>query len=742
MTIFFQKHRSTLAMCEKKPSPSAADSSCGTPSSLPAVLSKLDLVFFSLLQIVTLPDIEAMQFSGTSMVFYWTLAFVAFSIPCTYICNWLLRQAPASVPFYVWILRFVNGRWRSFLLFLMWWAGVISILSVLGLCLSLLQPILSIGADDLAGQSLLFAGLLIAGCLLLCLPLSLLRYVLSGLALLYLAFFVLLIIAALVWVRAGQETLSVIPHAIPGHLPATFSWPLFGLAVFSLLGINFLLFLDGEMRGKSRCLRHPAAPLWGNSLLVLLVLVSSTLALLLIEPTALAVKYGSPLQAIRLVFGPETALVAQCLLVLCNFGMAVEYLLVLSRVLLLCPRLGYVPRSLAQLTRTGVPFRAILTQFVLIVLGALSLFVAVPGLLKTLSSTILFANLTIDDQFCLMSSVGAILWTTFTILTFVFAFWIYAKKSRRSSMPLRERILVPTLCVSGLPALLICAVSPLAPEWPAFFLSHNQWFLQVLLGLACSILLAWLVSEFPRRSALLREQHLLLRREKELREELQRTYARECHLHTRLRDAYDELNVLYREQEQAAVTDYVTGLPNHRACMQRLDEGIARCQSELCSCLVLFIDLDHFKAINDTWGHQAGDSILRQVAQRLRDALHPDDFVGRYGGEEFALLLARTTLSDIRREAIRLHQVIRDKPCEWRGEEQESRMIPVTASIGVAAYGIHGTRREELIEQADRAMYEAKIDGRDCIRIADVQHPPGRETTSSPPTLAHPQLRI
>jgi putative nucleotidyltransferase with HDIG domain len=125
------------------------------------------------------------------------------------------------------------------------------------------------------------------------------------------------------------------------------------------------------------------------------------------------------------------------------------------------------------------------------------------------------------------------------------------------------------------------------------------------------------------------------------------------------------------------------------------------------------------------------------VAQRLHKALRPGDFAGRYGGEEFALILTGATVFEASAEASRLLQIIHNAPYEWHGSETATMTIPVTASIGVAAYGIHGTQCEELIEQADLAMYEAKLDGRDCIHVADVWVPVAQRSTvpTHTPTL-------
>lgn len=295
-------------------------------------------------------------------------------------------------------------------------------------------------------------------------------------------------------------------------------------------------------------------------------------------------------------------------------------------------------------------------------------------------------------------------------------------------------MLVPAACVVGSFTMLICVVSPLLQGWPMLFFSHNNLFSLVVLGIASSLVLGWMVSELPRRSALLREKEKRLEREKVLRGELQRVYQRECDLHNRLREAYDEqqvsilqqkillddLNRLYREQEQVAITDSVTGLPNHRAFIKRLDEEIERCQTENRSFLLFFVDLDHFKGVNDTWGHLAGDAVLAGVACRLHRIVQPEGFVGRYGGEEFALIIPNGKLENACQMAQHLRTLVNAEPYTWRCGEETMTGIFITASIGVAAYGVHGTQREELIKKADQAMYQAKLEGRDRIHMAGV----------------------
>jgi len=179
------------------------------------------------------------------------------------------------------------------------------------------------------------------------------------------------------------------------------------------------------------------------------------------------------------------------------------------------------------------------------------------------------------------------------------------------------------------------------------------------------------------------------------------------------------------EAETRATTDPLTDLPNHRTVMGRIEEELSRCQRIETLCAVLFIDLDHFKHINDTYGHRAGDTVLREVARRLMILVRLEDLVGRYGGEEFAILLTDTTLDRAKHVAERVRLALAETPCLWETEENELSplSIPITASIGVAVYREHGITREALIEAADRAMYHAKHTGRNRVCLA------GEETT-------------
>jgi diguanylate cyclase (GGDEF)-like protein len=169
-----------------------------------------------------------------------------------------------------------------------------------------------------------------------------------------------------------------------------------------------------------------------------------------------------------------------------------------------------------------------------------------------------------------------------------------------------------------------------------------------------------------------------------------------------------------RQAHEAALlasrTDPLTGLPNRRFILEQLDEALARGRvsgSGLCAAI---IDIDRFKDVNDTYGHDAGDAVLRHFAQAFRERLRPGDRIGRIGGEEFLLLLADVRLDDAARalEGIRIGFPFATLP------DQATRR-PVAFSAGLAE-ALPNDDRSSILYRADRALYSAKAAGRNCTR--------------------------
>ncbi|RME34011.1 MAG: sensor domain-containing diguanylate cyclase [Gammaproteobacteria bacterium] len=165
------------------------------------------------------------------------------------------------------------------------------------------------------------------------------------------------------------------------------------------------------------------------------------------------------------------------------------------------------------------------------------------------------------------------------------------------------------------------------------------------------------------------------------------------------------------------LTDALTGVNNRRFFDQRLPEEVARVarREEPLSCL--FIDIDHFKRINDTHGHPAGDAVLREVAALIRAQLRASDVVARYGGEEFAALLPDTGMTRALEVAERIRGSVASAPVTTDAGEE----VPVTVSIGLATLG--GGREADpmdLVAEADQALYRAKAQGRNQVVCAAV----------------------
>jgi two-component system cell cycle response regulator len=178
-----------------------------------------------------------------------------------------------------------------------------------------------------------------------------------------------------------------------------------------------------------------------------------------------------------------------------------------------------------------------------------------------------------------------------------------------------------------------------------------------------------------------------------------------------LQDALRERNQLLAE---LATHDELTRLYNRRHLVQRLSEEVPRAKRYRLPLSCLLLDLDHFKRVNDTYGHPAGDAVLRQIASILRSSVRSVDVVGRYGGEEFLIILPQTGAEGARVLAERIRQRVEQEPFDIGGQT-----IHCTTSIGLAAASDGEVPdADDLIAEADRALYHAKAMGRNRVSFA------------------------
>jgi diguanylate cyclase (GGDEF)-like protein len=163
-----------------------------------------------------------------------------------------------------------------------------------------------------------------------------------------------------------------------------------------------------------------------------------------------------------------------------------------------------------------------------------------------------------------------------------------------------------------------------------------------------------------------------------------------------------------------ATTDFLTGLPNRRRFVEQLELELARLRRGLVSSIaLLMLDLDHFKAVNDRYGHPAGDSVLQHFSALLRESLRRVDTAGRLGGEEFAVLLAGSSIDNASAYAERLREQVAQTSFRSAGSD-----LHVTVSIGVTVLSDFDTTSEAVLARADLALYRAKSAGRNRVEVA------------------------
>jgi len=215
----------------------------------------------------------------------------------------------------------------------------------------------------------------------------------------------------------------------------------------------------------------------------------------------------------------------------------------------------------------------------------------------------------------------------------------------------------------------------------------------------CGILLLVVIFVFYKLRVHYLRQHV-----HKLEEEVNQTKAE---LHLAVKIAGDAQRTL----KEQALKDSLTGLWNRRAIFAMLEKEVCRAERDHLPVTLVMIDLDHFKAINDNYGHLTGDAVLREAANRIFELMRPYDFVGRYGGEEFLIVLPGCSPGNGIQRAEDFRRIIADRPVPTAYGP-----LAVTCSLGVAAYD-KAMPPEHLIHQADEALYRAKRLGRNCVCV-------------------------
>jgi diguanylate cyclase (GGDEF)-like protein len=175
-----------------------------------------------------------------------------------------------------------------------------------------------------------------------------------------------------------------------------------------------------------------------------------------------------------------------------------------------------------------------------------------------------------------------------------------------------------------------------------------------------------------------------------------------------------ELESVLVQAYEVSHTDVLTFLPNRRQIIADLQREVTACNRYHKPLTIFMLDIDHFKRVNDSFGHAAGDRVLQVLAQHLMSGIREVDKVGRYGGEEFIILLPGTDERSASKLAERLLEVVRELEIDV-----DQQVLKVTVSIGIAEYQIGEENWEELLKRADLALYQSKGNGRDQWSVSE-----------------------
>ncbi len=175
-----------------------------------------------------------------------------------------------------------------------------------------------------------------------------------------------------------------------------------------------------------------------------------------------------------------------------------------------------------------------------------------------------------------------------------------------------------------------------------------------------------------------------------------------------------ELKAVLAQAHEIRDTDALTFLPNRRKIIVSLQEEVIRSTRYATPLSISLLDIDHFKSVNDTYGHASGDEVLRTIAARLREQIRRPDTIGRYGGEEFLIVLPNSEAKAAEEQASRLCNHARGLQIS-----SNDHVLSITISIGIAQYKIGDENWDQLLHRADMAMYAAKNNGRDGWAVGE-----------------------
>jgi len=247
-------------------------------------------------------------------------------------------------------------------------------------------------------------------------------------------------------------------------------------------------------------------------------------------------------------------------------------------------------------------------------------------------------------------------------------------------------------------------ITILSPWW------QSWWFITMsIIGI-----MGLLYSGIQLRTSAVRARNVELeKRVAERTRELEESQNRLNQVNQELTAQLEAVTELEKEVRELAIHDALTGLFNRHYLSERLDAEYSRAERASHPISFLLMDIDHFKDINDTYGHQAGDYALKTIAQIIMSQIRKSDIACRFGGEEFMIILPDTGVESAVQKADAFRQSISDRVYEFGGKE-----FSITISIGIAVYPIHGTENDRILSKADAALYEAKRAGRNRVVIS------------------------